>query len=89
METTDGSRQQFSVQEGETTSGMAPQLYLRAQPSLSAEKVHYIAAGRDIIILDGPVCVDSSYWWRIRSEQSFEGWAREGGSQDYWIDPLS
>lgn len=71
-----------------TTSGMAPQLALRAQPSLSAEKVHVIAAGRKMVILEGPVCADGSYWWRIRSEQGFEGWSREGDNQDYWIDPL-
>lgn len=71
-----------------TTSGMAPQLSLRAQPNLSAEKVHVIAAGRDMVILDGPVCADGSYWWYIRSEQGFEGWSREGDSEDYWIDPL-
>lgn len=71
-----------------TTSGMAPQLSLRAQPSLSAEKEHVIAAGRDMVILDGPVCADGSYWWYIRSEQGFEGWSREGDHEDYWIDPL-
>ena len=71
-----------------TTSGMAPQLSLRAEPSLSAEKVHVIAAGRDMVILKGPVCAENTYWWYIRSEQGFEGWAREGDNEDYWIDPL-
>ncbi len=28
---------------------------------MSAEKVHVIAAGRDMVILDGPVCADNSY----------------------------
>lgn len=71
-----------------TTSGMAPQLSLRSQPSMSAEKVHVIAAGRDMVILDGPICAENSYWWYIRSEQGFEGWSREGDNEDYWIDPL-
>lgn len=71
-----------------TTSGMAPQLSLRVEPGPNAEKVHVIAAGRDMVILDGPVCADHSYWWYIRSEQGFEGWAREGDNEDYWIDPL-
>lgn len=71
-----------------TTSGMAPQLSLRSQPSMSADRVHVIAAGRDLVILDGPVCADGSYWWYIRSEQGFEGWSREGDHEDYWIDPL-
>jgi hypothetical protein len=55
---------------------------------MNAEKVHVIAAGRDLLILKGPVCADNSYWWFIRSEQGFEGWAREGDHEDYWIDPL-
>ena len=71
-----------------TTSGMAPQLSLRAQPSMSSEKVHVIAAGRDMVILDGPICAENSYWWYIRSEQGFEGWSREGDNKDYWIDPM-
>lgn len=71
-----------------TTSGAAPQLALRAKASKSAEQVHVIAAGRDMVILDGPTCADNAYWWYIRSEQGFEGWAREGDSEDYWIDPL-
>lgn len=71
-----------------TTSGMAPQLSLRAEPSISADQIHVIAAGRDMVILDGPICADNSYWWYIRSEQGFEGWSREGDNEDYWIDPL-
>jgi uncharacterized protein YraI len=71
-----------------TTSGSATQLSMRAQPSMSAAKIHVIAAGRDISVLKGPVCADNSYWWYIRSEQGFEGWAREGDDEDYWIDPL-
>ena len=82
------SRLQVGMNAEVTTSGMAPQLSLRAQPSMSAEKVHVIAAGRDMVILQGPVCADNSYWWYIRSEQGFEGWAREGDNEDYWIDPL-
>ncbi len=38
-----------------TASGMAPQLSLRTQPQLNAEQVHVIAAGRDMVILQGPV----------------------------------
>ncbi|MCC6569783.1 MAG: SH3 domain-containing protein [Anaerolineales bacterium] len=85
---TQPTRLQIGMNAEVTRSGMAPQLSLRAQPSLSAEKVHVIAAGRKITILQGPVCADSSYWWYIRSEQGFEGWAREGDNEDYWIDPL-
>lgn len=82
------TRLQVGMSAEVTRSGMAPQLSLRAQPSLSAEKVHVIAAGRKMSILQGPVCADSSYWWYIQSEQGFEGWVREGDNEDYWIDPL-
>lgn len=82
------TRLQIGMTAEVTRSGMAPQLSLRAQPSMSAEKVHVIAAGRKMTILQGPVCADGSYWWYIRSEQGFEGWAREGDNEDYWIDPL-
>ena len=71
-----------------TTSGKAWQLSLRSEPNLNAAQIHVIAAGRNLVILDGPICADGSYWWDIRSEQGFEGWSREGDSEDYWIDPL-
>ncbi len=71
-----------------TTSGLAPQLILRAQPGMLAEQVHVIAAGRGMVILEGPICADQANWWRIRSEQGFEGWVREGDNEDYWIDRL-
>lgn len=70
-----------------STNGMAWQLSLRSDPSMYASQVHVIAAGRDMVILQGPVCAEDSYWWYIRSEQGFEGWAREGDNEDYWIDP--
>lgn len=82
------TRLQVGMNAEVTRSGMAPQLSLRAQPSLSSEKVHVISTGRKMTILQGPVCADSSYWWYIRSEQGFEGWVREGDNEDYWIDPL-
>ena len=82
------TRLQVGMNAEVTTSGMAPQLSLRAEPGMGAGKVHVIAAGRDLVILRGPVCADESYWWYIRSEQGFEGWAREGDNEDYWIDPL-
>ena len=83
------TRLQVGASAQVTTSGMAPQLSLRAQPSMSAEKVHVIAAGRKMAILEGPVCADESYWWRINvPELGFEGWVRESDNEDYWIDPL-
>ena len=82
------SRLQIGMSAEVTRSGMAPQLSLRELPSLSAQKLHVIAAGRKMTILKGPECADGSYWWYVRSEQGFEGWAREGDNEDYWIDPL-
>jgi serine/threonine protein kinase len=71
-----------------TTSGKAWQLRLRSDPSFSASTNHIIAAGRDMIILNGPTCAEGSFWWYVRSEQGYEGWAPEGDFEDYWIDPL-
>lgn len=82
------TRLQVGMSAEVTTSGKAPQLSLRSEPSMSAIKVHVIAAGRNIVILNGPICAENSYWWYVRSEQGYEGWAREGDNEDYWIDPL-
>jgi len=71
-----------------TTTGMAWQLRLRSDASFDASTNHIIAAGRTLVILSGPVCAEGSYWWYVRSEQGYEGWAPEGDYEDYWIDPL-
>jgi hypothetical protein len=72
-----------------TTSGKAWQLRLRSEPGFNSSTNHIIAAGRRMVILDGPVCSEGSYWWYVRSEQGYEGWAPEGDYEDYWIDPLN
>ena len=82
------SRLRVGMKAEVTTSGKAWQLSLRSSPDSNANQAHVIAAGRDMTILEGPVCAGQSYWWYIRSEQGFEGWAREGDAEDYWIDPL-
>ena len=82
------SRLRVGMNAEVTTSGMATQLRLRAEPSFNASTNHIIAAGRNMVILDGTVCAEGYYWWYIRSEQGFEGWASEGDFEDYWIDPL-
>jgi hypothetical protein len=71
-----------------TTSGKAWQLTLRSEPGFDASMLHIIAAGREMVILDGPECEDESYWWYIQSEQGYAGWVPEGDFEDYWIDPL-
>lgn len=71
-------------------SQVATQISMRAQAGMDAAKVHVIASGRLVNILaELPVCADGAYWWHIFvPEKGFEGWVREGDSQDYWIDPL-
>lgn len=82
------SRLRIEMNAQVSTSGMAWQLSLRSEPSFNASTNHIIAAGRKMVILDGPVCAEGSYWWYVRSEQGYQGWAPEGDNEDYWIDPL-
>jgi hypothetical protein len=83
------SRLRVGIDAQVAETGKAWQLSLRSAPSQNAEQAHVVAAGRKLVVLDGPVCAEGSYWWYVRSEQGFEGWAREGDSADYWITPLT
>ncbi len=82
------SRLQVGMNAKVTETGVAWQLRLRSEPGFNAPTNHIIAAGRTMVILDGPTCAEGSYWWYVRSEQGYEGWAPEGDYEDYWIDPL-
>lgn len=71
-------------------SKVATQLSMRASAGMDAPKVHVIAAGRRINILnEAPVCANQAYWWHVTvPELGFDGWVREGDNEEYWIDPL-
>jgi hypothetical protein len=39
-------------------------------------------------ILDGPVCVDQSIWWQVRTKSGRVGWMAEYQKKDYLLEPI-
>lgn len=69
------------------------QLSVRSAPGLSYSKEHVLAEGRSVDILDGPICADTAWWWKIYfSGQistgdviTFEGWMMEADYDTYYL----
>jgi WD40 repeat protein len=63
---------------------------LRAAPSLSADHLSYALPGAELDVLDGPVCADGLWWWRVLIlENNLVGWTVEGDANGYWLVPDS
>jgi hypothetical protein len=42
--------------------------------------------GAQLDVLDGPVCADGMWWWRVLViETQLVGWTVEGDTQEYWL----
>ena len=60
---------------------------LRAEPSRSSANIGSIAGGGTFVVLDGPICADGAYWWRV-NYNGLIGWTVEGSEGMYWIEPV-
>lgn len=60
---------------------------VRAEPSVSAEKVGEIAAGDWFKVVDGPHCANGITWWYVDYIAGIEGWTAEGVDAEYFLQP--
>ena len=64
------------------------QVTLRTQPGLSADQVNFLARDRVVQVLQGPECVNGSWWWKVNNEElGYEGWVAEGDKDNYYLEP--
>ena len=59
-------------------------LRLRDAPGTDSDTIRSFMPGTNLDVIDGPVCVDDWYWWKVRMETGDVGWMAEGGDS---IDP--
>lgn len=63
---------------------------IRSVPSSNGQFLGEAQPGTNLLILDGPQCVDGYTWWKVRSLDGLEGWTVEGDASGYWlVEPIS
>lgn len=63
-------------------------LNIRDAASVSAGRIGSLPEGSAFAVLEGPVCADSIYWWRVQAAD-LTGWAAEGQAGAYFVEPLA
>jgi len=61
---------------------------VRANASLSAERIGQLSPGASFVIVGGPGCGDGLVWWQIETGD-VTGWTAEGQNGVYWLDPIA
>lgn len=75
-----GIRGRVTFTDGTPTS-------LRAQATTSSDRLMRMPEGYEFNIIGGPVCADGYNFWQLETDDGVVGWAAEGNSQSYWIEP--
>jgi hypothetical protein len=61
---------------------------LRSEAGQDNTLIGEIQPGQAMKILDGPICVDGGFWWKVSPlETDLVGWTTEGDDQNYWLLP--
>jgi len=55
-----------------------------------AKNIGEVLRGEQLLLIDGPVCTESVYWWLVEFGDSGQrGWAPEGSRRGtYWLEPV-
>ncbi len=63
-------------------------LNMRVEPNFLSELLLTIPLGTEVMIVDGPVCENGLYWWKLRLPDGTEGWSAEADRETYYLEPL-
>lgn len=74
--------------EGRVTFSTGTPLNMRQTPSTAAAVVRILPEGATFDVVGGPQCADGYTWWQIRIPGNTYGWAAEGDSEGYFIEPM-
>src|SRR5437588_4181076 len=70
-----------------STQGTVVPVRIRQQPSKTGSVLAQLGEGATFTVSGGPQCADGYLWWQIRTDNGVTGWAAEGDSSGYFIDP--
>ncbi|NDJ85822.1 MAG: SH3 domain-containing protein [Chloroflexi bacterium] len=60
---------------------------LRANPGLETNTVLNVSPGEQVLVIEGPTCMDQFIWWKVRLNDDTEGWMAEGNAGQYFLEP--
>jgi hypothetical protein len=61
---------------------------IRARPGITQDIVYKVPEGTQIVVIEGPKCVDEILWWKVRTNDDLEGWMAEYLENVYLIEPF-
>ncbi|PKN94162.1 MAG: hypothetical protein CVU44_07105 [Chloroflexi bacterium HGW-Chloroflexi-6] len=61
---------------------------IRAKPGFTQDTLRTVPEGTLLAITGGPMCVDNTTWWRIRTRDGFDGWMAEYKGDVYLVEPF-
>ena len=67
------------------TSGLPSVMHETAD--LNGVFVDNAREGLHFTVLDGPVCANAGWWWKVRTVTQLEGWVMEGVTGEYYLEP--
>lgn len=70
---------------GRVTPGLPNNI--RSQPNSSAQLLGQVPPGAIFAVLSSPTCASGLYWYQV-NYNGLVGWTPEGGSGQYWVEPL-
>ncbi len=71
------------------TGEPAAPVRVRDRPGYKGLILAQLQSGTQMSIIGGPQCLDGFIWWQIQTDDGFSGWAAEGSTQNYFLDPLN
>ena len=62
---------------------------LNVRNAPSGDSIVQIPEGTGMTIIEGPSCANSYQWWNLRLENGTVGWAAEGDTESYFLEPYA
>lgn len=63
-------------------------LNLREEPNFLSNLLLTIPLGTEVGVIEGPICQNGLYWWKILLTDGTEGWAAEADLETYYLEPV-
>ena len=61
---------------------------IRVKPGLDQAILEKVPEGTRFSVLDGPSCVNEITWWKVHTNNGFEGWVAEFDDDVYLLEPV-